>query len=211
LFQPEEVTVPLRLNFREIAASIDIFDVAAYLKLAIVKNRTTCPACESERAIEFYPETNTFFCHSAKVGADCISLLAHVRNQQGQYAAAKELSEHFHTAGADGKVATHPEAVRAEPTAPKKLLTGAGKKSHDFDPVAFAAKLTYSEEVKALGISEEDAETFSIGFHRGKVYIPLRHDDGTIAGFIGHSSEGLKLPPSWLPKTSNVVKLPKRA
>src|SRR4051812_34726301 len=101
--------MPERLDFKTIAEEIDIFAVATHLALNVVKNRATCPACESDRAIEFYPETNTFHCHSAKVGSDCISLLAHVRNYQGQYHAAKELVELFGTATAARTTpTTHP-------------------------------------------------------------------------------------------------------
>jgi len=76
-----------------------------------------------------------------------------------------------------------------------------------FDPAAFASKLAFTDEVAELGISEEDATRLQIGFTRGKVYFPIRNEDGS-SGFIGFADGQLKMPPQWL--RTNVVKL-KRA
>jgi hypothetical protein len=43
------------------------------------------------------------------------------------------------------------------------------------------------------------------------VYIPIRHADGSIGGFIGYADGVLKLPPKWLPAASNVVTFPKKS
>jgi hypothetical protein len=37
--------------------------------------------------------------------------------------------------------------------------------SKEFDPVAFAAKLVFNEEVEALGLTEEDTTKLGIGWH----------------------------------------------
>jgi hypothetical protein len=47
-----------------------------------------------------------------------------------------------------------------------------------------------------------------IGFTRGRVYFPIRNEDGSIAGFVGYADGQLKMPPQWI--GTNVVKL-KRA
>jgi hypothetical protein len=85
---------------------------------------------------------------------------------------------------------------------------GEHKLSRSFDPVAFAAKLAFTDEVAELGITEEDAARLQIGFTRGKVYFPFRNDDGSISGFTGYADGQLKTPPQWI--GTNVVKL-KRA
>jgi hypothetical protein len=82
------------------------------------------------------------------------------------------------------------------------------KVDRPFDPQAFASKLTFTDEVAALGISEEDATRPQIGFTRGKVYFPIRNEDGSIAGFVGYVDGQIKMPPAWI--RTNVVKL-KRA
>src|SRR5258708_33000976 len=47
-----------------------------------------------------------------------------------------------------------------------------------------------------------------IGFTRGRVYFPIRNEDGSIGGFVGYADGQLKMPPQWI--GTNVVKL-KRA
>jgi len=76
--------------------------------------------------------------------------------------------------------------------------------------VAFASKLQYTEQAEQYGFMEAVPKDFSIGFYRGQVYIPIRHTDGSISGFVGYADGQLKLPPKWLPATSNVVTFPKR-
>src|SRR6266481_476452 len=56
-----------------------------------------------------------------------------------------------------------------------------------------------------LGFTEAAAKDFSIGFYRGQIYIPIRHTDGSISGFVGYADGQMNLPPKWLPATSNVV------
>jgi len=92
---------------------------------------------------------------------------------------------------------------------PEQKKAAATKKETAFDPAAFASKLAFSDEVAELGISEEDATRLQIGFTRGKVYFPIRNEDGSISRFIGYSDDQLKMPPQWI-RTTNVVKL-KRA
>lgn len=198
--------MPQRLDFKAIAEDIDIFAVASHLGLVVKANRATCPACDTERAIEFYPDTNTFYCHAGKGGSDCISLYAHVRGYQGQYRAAKELSEHFLHAKAAEVSSTPPTSPEARTAKSQPSSTKA------FDPEAYAAKLTYSEEVAALGITEDDANRLSIGYastglHRGRVVFPVRNIDGSIAGFV--SATDLKVPNTW--QKGNVVPLRRKA
>ena len=52
---------------------------------------------------------------------------------------------------------------------------------------------------------------FSIGFYRGQVYIPIPHSDGSISGFVGYADGQMKLPPKWLPATSNVLTFSKKS
>jgi hypothetical protein len=102
---------------------------------------------------------------------------------------------------------------RSEGTAPPASKQ-TPKAEQAFDANAFASKLTFSDEVAALGFSEEDAEHFQVGFYRGKVYAPLRHPSGEIACFYDYSNGALKLPARtrWLEQTAqNIVKFPKSA
>jgi hypothetical protein len=155
------------------------------------------------------PETNSFRCYSAGQSGDCIALYAHL-NGTGMYKAAKELQEQFATATA---------ARTAPATAPQKPERGnqpaPPSKTATFDPAAFSERLTYSDEVAALGISEKDAATLGIGFHagaglmRGRVCFPIRNTDGSVAGFVGAVGTDLKVPKQW--NTSNVTAFKRRA
>jgi hypothetical protein len=94
--------------------------------------------------------------------------------------------------------------------APEQKKAAATKKETAFDPVAFAPKLQYTGQVEQLGFTEAAAKDFSIGFYRGQVYIPIRHSGGSISGFVGYADGQMKLPPKWLPATSNVVTFSKK-
>jgi hypothetical protein len=209
--------MPFKYDFKEIAETTDIFAVAKYLKLAVVKNRAYCPACDTDRAIELKPETNTFICFAGtprepehkNLAGDCINLVVHIRGYESGYPAARELKEHFGTAEAARTApSTSPQAERRETTRP----TSKGKRGEaPFDAIGFGKKLTYTDEVKAAGFTQAVAERFGIGFRLGYVYIPVRDETGFLAGFLGYKSGDLKQPPSWLPSPVNVVAFPKRA
>lgn len=199
--------MPYKVDFKQLATEIDIADVADLLKLKVIKGRAHCPVCDSERAIQLYPETNSFCCHSADISGDCISLYAHV-NGTGMYKAALVLQEQFQTAQAAGMTATTPPRREARTA---KSQPGPTKPERAFDPDAFAAKLAYSPEVEALGISSADAERLGIGWHaqRKAVYFPVRNPDGSLSGFIASKEGQLVLPPKWI--ASAVVPFKKRA
>jgi hypothetical protein len=209
--------LPGYLNFKEVAEAIDVEQVASHLSLTLKRGgkdlRTKCPACktEDERSLAIMPETNSFRCYAAGISGDCIALYAHVLGT-GMYKAAKALTEQF-----QGTVRTVPDRDTAPSAPPQKPGVSAPASSAapppksgagSFDPTAFAAKLIYSDEVEALGISEEDAERLQIGYHpqRKLVYVPVRNPDGSISGFIGiKDASAVKMPPQWI--GSNVVKL----
>jgi DNA primase len=194
------------VDFKAIKAAVSIEDAANLLKLLLKKSgvqlRSACPACsnDDERTIVLTPARGLFYCFDAKVGGDCIALVQHITGLDAKdaasYLAPQEQSRSSQISRTSK--ATVPQAARAETTAPKK----------EFDPQAFAGKLAFSDEVEALGISEEDATRLQIGFTRGKVYLPIRNEDGSISGFVGFADGQLKMPPQWI--GTNVVKL-KRA
>ena len=204
--------MPGFIDFKQLAEEIDIEAVAALLNLALRGSakelRGKCPACDSdnERALQVIPQTNSFRCYAAEKSGDCISLYAHIQGV-GMYAAAKRLQEHFAPANA-GRTA--PVTSPQKPEGGRQPApTSSPKSEHAFEPAKFAEKLKYTEEVKALGITEEDAKRFSIGFLRGRVYFPVRYPSGEIAGFIGHGTDGFKVPSQWV--DSKVVPFARRA
>lgn len=184
--------MPFEINFRQLAESIDIYAVAKLLGINVVKDRAACPVCEADRALQFFPYTNTFQCHAAGETnkTDCISLYAHVKGV-GMYQAAKALHQHF-----SGKT-----VERETPKTPQPS---------PFNPDEYLQKLQYTDEVSALGISEEDAQrlgigTVNAGFHKGRIVFAIRDESGQVCGFVGVLGTDLKVPKQWLP--SKVVKL----
>jgi DNA primase len=196
------------VDFAAIKAAVSIEDAANVLKLATKKNgnqlRSSCPACkpDDERILVITPARGLFYCFDAKVGGDCIALVQHITGLDAKdaanYLAPQEQSRSAEIPRTSKATVPQKPEGRKQPASP----------SREFDPAAFAAKLAFTDEVAELGISEEDAGRLQIGFTRGKVYFPVRNDDGSISGFIGYADGQLKMPPAWI--HSNVVKL-KRA
>jgi len=196
---PRKETAMPYVDFKAIKAAVSIEDAANLLKLTLKKSgtqfRSTCPACgnDDERTIVLTPARGLFYCFDAKVGGDCLALVQHITGLDVQDAAAF--------------LSPHARAAHDSPV-PEQKKAAATKKETAFDPVAFASKLQFTDEVAELGISEEDATRLQIGFTRGKVYFPIRNEDGSISGFVGYADGQLKMPPQWI--RTNVVKL-KRA
>ena len=140
-----------------------------------------------------------FFCQAEKTGGDRIGLVAHCM-QIGQQDAAFFIADQFGEGTGTVETGTVEQSTvsKVHATVPQGQLrepSRTAKPRRPFDPAAFAAKLAYTDEVRALGFSPDDAQALGIGFYRGQVYIPVRHPSGAIGGFIGWSEGKLKLPP----------------
>jgi DNA primase len=172
------------VDFMAIKAAVSIEDAANLLKLTLKKSgnqlRSNCPACgnEDERIVVITPSRGLFYCFDAKVGGDCLALVQHIT---GLDVKTRPLS--------------CPLPGLLTIPCPQQKKAAATKKETAFDPVAFASKLQYTEQVEQLGFTEAAAKDFSIGFYRGQVYIPIRHSDGSMSGFVGYADGQMKLPP----------------
>lgn len=200
-------------DFQLIKEQVTIEAVAQSLGLELravgAALRGPCPACKTggPRALVVTPSKGLFYCFSAGAGGDLITLWGHIE-KCSLADAGRQIADTFGVEGTSASAPVH----RAEGTTPPAAKQQATKAEHAFDPVAFAAKLAFTDEVAALGFTEADAERFGIGFYRGKTYIPIRYQDGSVAGFVGYNVEGLKLPPKWLEQTApNVVPFGKRS
>lgn len=173
--------------------------------------RGACPACKTggPRALVITPSKQLFYCFSAGIGGDLISLWGHI--QKCSLAdAGRQIADTFGVEEPSAPSARVKEQVhRSEEATPPQAEKVAGKPPTHFDATAFAAKLEYSEAVQALGLSEQDAQALGIGVHRGKLYLAMRYSNGDISGFA--AVEGAKLPAKLLPNTSNVVQLKRPA
>lgn len=196
-----------KVNYNAIKAAIPIERAAKLLNLEVHQERSQlrgpCPACQHDdpRILALTPGKNLFFCRAAETGGSVIDLAAHILGITTKDA-AEWLQE------------TVPQ-MREEHSAPSppQRQEKSKEKSAPFDAAAFGAKLTFTEEVAALGYTEGFAKEMSIGFYKDRVYIPIRYPTGAIAGFEGYDPKTgkIKLPRNWLPDVgSNVVTL-KRA
>lgn len=211
------------VDFAEIRERLSIEDAAEMLpvewKTEGQQLRANCPVHGGDRSLIITPAKGLFVCKAtteAKKGGDCIALCAHVMKttnfEAGQYLAQQiGMLARNSTVNSNSNNSTVSK-TRAE--APKREPTRPTKTEQAFDVAAFLAKLVYSDEVSALGFTEEDAEHFQVGFYRGKVYAPLRHPSGEIACFYDYGNGALKLPvrSRWLEQSApNVVRFPKSA
>lgn len=219
----EEAVAQKFIPFEDVEALATIDQLAQMLGLDIKRSgaqfRCACPVHGGDhRTLAISPQVRSkrgslgvFYCQQDKSGGDRIGLVAHCM-ELGQQDAAFFIASQFGMEVANGTVdstvcesrATVPPAQQK---APEKV---ASKPPAQFDPQAFAAKLAYTTEVEALGFSQEAAAQFSIGFYRGQVFLPVRHPNGDISGFVGFKDGVMKLPPSWLPAASNVVAFAKK-
>ena len=190
------------VDFKEIKSRVSIEAAANLLKLTLKKSgnqlRGACPACgnDDERILAVTPGRNLFYCFDAKTGGDCIALVQHITGLDVQDAAA-----YLSPTG---------EEPHSSP-APKQGKEAKKTEVREFDPVAFASKLAFTNEVEALGLTEADATRLGIGWHPKykAVYLPQKDDTGFVCGFIAFKDGELKMPPKWL-EQNKVVKL-KRA
>jgi len=160
------------------------------------KLRGECPACDSSnrRALVLTPSKSVWYCWGAHVGGSVIDLVAHIRKVDLKDA-ADELADHF-------GIGTKRTAPTVPPAPQRAQEREAGLKPLDYLDHDHAA-------VEAVGFDPETARALGIGWAskglmRGMVAVPVRLEDGTLAGYIG--VQECRLPPKWT-LTSNVVKL----
>lgn len=172
------------LDFAEIKERHPIEQVAERLGLQLKKSgnqlRGPCPSgAEGDRKFVITPSKGKWYSFAEETGGDVISLVAFVNNVSLKEAAAWIAGD------------TVPEKKRSERPSPEGTERG-------FRP------LTYLEAdhaaVEALGFDQADAARLGIGYAprgilRGTVAVPIRTEDGTLAGYIGITEA--TLPTEW--------------
>jgi len=204
--------VTWKVDFKQIKAAIPIERAARLLNLELKTRqsgqlRGHCPTCQSsdDTALAITPSKQVFFCHHGQTGGDCIALVAHILGLS-QRDAAEWLHETLSPAETSSRT-TKSEQVAASSVQHSPKVD----KSREFDPQKYLDKLTYTDEIRALGISEEDARavglgSVSSGFNKG-LTIAIRWETGETACYASVVEGKLKVPPrsKWIePK---VVKL----
>lgn len=169
------------VDFAEVKARVSIRDAVSLLGLDLAdrgeQQRGECPACKrgGNRALVVTPGKNLFYCFAAEKGGDQLALVAHIRDCSPKEAAA-------FLGGTD----------------PKEKPTERKKPSEGFKPLDYLDP--HHPAVEAVGFAPEDAEALGIGYAprgvlRGTVAVPVRLEDGRLAGYIGITEA--KMPPKW--------------
>lgn len=193
------------IDFAEVKARVPIDQAAERLGLKVSKSgaqlRAPCPACKSggDRALVITPAKQLFYCFAAEKGGDQIALVAHIR---------------------ECKMTDAAEFLGGKSTVPSKgTSTGTVRKDHATVPEnekGALKPLDYLQAdhaaVEAVGFDQETAQALGIGYAskglmRGTVAVPVRLEDGTLAGYIGITEA--KLPPRFHLST-NVVPFQKK-
>ncbi len=183
------------IPFDELKQRYTIEQVAQLLGLTLKRSGDTyrgpCPACGSggERAIVITPSKGLFYCWTAHEGGDLIALAAHIRKTDAKGAAAWLAGSSDNGSQDSSRKGAVPRTEYEPGLKPLEL---------EHDHVA----------VEALGFSAEDAAALGIGYAsrgimRGYVAVPVRLEDGTLAGYVGITEA--KLPPRWHGIPSRVV------
>lgn len=185
------------IDFAELKSRVTIEAVVQRLNLKTVKSghqlRAACPACKQggDRAIAITPSKSLFYCFAAQAGGDQIQLAAHIRGES-----AKDAAQWL---GGTSTGTVVPATSTS--TVSKNETTG-------FAPLDYLEAA--HDAVEALGFDAETALALGIGYApkgilRGTVAIPVRLEDGTLAGYIGITEA--RLPTKWHLPTTNVVRL----
>jgi DNA primase len=184
------------IDFSELKQRVDVTTVADMLglKLAFHQDsgqwRGPCPHCKDggERALVVTPSKG-YYCFADKKGGDCIALAAHILNVSMRDAARRivELEQGGEEANVSADLRPPADESGTQP----------------LEPLAYL--LHTHEAVQALGLDPSTAERLGIGYAkkgimRGRVAIPIRTADGTLAGYCGYAAGAdppLKLPKSY--------------
>lgn len=172
-----------KTDFDELRSRFTIEKVAELLGLETRKAspglRAPCPVCGGNRSLAINTKEHVYYCWGVKEGGNMLHLIAHVRQCDVKEAAA----------WLTGTVPSKREDAR------NHIPTGnsTGFKSLDYlDPE--------HDAVVALGFERDDAKALGIGYAprgsmKGHVLIPVRLEDGTLAGYVGITD--CVLPEKW--------------
>jgi DNA primase len=173
-------------DFAAIKEKLTIEQAAQMLGLQVkqqgAQKRGKCPACATggDRALVITPAKQLFYCFSAGIGGDLISLVGHIE-KCSLADAGKHLADHFGIGNTHSPKPTAPPEQKREPT------------RHQFDPEAYATRLDASHPaLEALGLAPDTLREFRAGYattgvNRGRLAVAVADKDGNILGFVGRA------------------------
>lgn len=173
------------IDFEAVKAANPIDQVAERLGLDLKKAgqalRGPCPSGEGgERSLVITPAKGVWYSFALQKGGDVLALVQLINDCSAKQA-AQFLS------------GTVPLEKAAKPSPEEGSEARGG-----FTPLPYLEPDHIA--VEALGLDPADAEALGIGYAprgtmRGTIAIPIRTENGTLAGYIGITEA--KLPPKW--------------
>ena len=184
------------IDYADLKTRVSITDAVQKLGLELHntgnQRRGFCPRCMTggDRALVVTPEKNLFYCFNAKIGGDCIALVAHLKDLKTNEA-ANWLAGTVPLSRPPNKTSS-----ATPPPAPGARI---------FDPAAYAARLDASHEALAgLGISADTIKAFKAGYAstgllRGRLALPVCDRQGKALCYTGRALKD-EHPPLVFPK-----------
>jgi hypothetical protein len=177
------------LDFAELKQRVSIEQVAAWIGAQVKPHgsqlRGPCPLCKSggDRAFVITPAKGCYYCFGdCRKGGDAIALVAKAKDLSAKDA-AEAIARHF---GGEQKGTVpdrSPQPMREEKGALRPL---------DY-------LQSDHEAVRALGLSEETAKAFALGYAprgilRGRVAVPIRDASGVLLAYCGIAATNEQSP-----------------
>lgn len=198
------------IDFAEIKSRVQIEDVLPFLGLKLTKVghqfRGPCPVCRrgGDRALVITPDKKAFYCFAAEKGGDVLALVAKIRGVDVKTAAQLLLSSF---SVADDSTSSTVQVSKNHATAPQNQSREPTRPTRESCPVLDYLKHDHPA-VEAIGFNAETAKALGVGYApkgmmRGSVAVPVRLEDGSLAGYIGITEA--KLPPKFFLEPTNVV------
>ena len=177
------------LDFAELKQRVSIEQVAtwigAQLKPHGAQFRGPCPICKAggDRAFVVTPAKGCYYCFGeCRKGGDIIALVANAR-----HLAPKEAAETIARQFGGDRAGTVPDRSPQPPPQEKGALKPLDYLQSDH------------EAVRALGLSEETAQAFGLGYAprgilRGRVAVPIRDRAGVLLAYCGIAASNEQSP-----------------
>ncbi|RZV59502.1 MAG: hypothetical protein EX270_01630 [Pseudomonadales bacterium] len=179
------------IDFDEIKQRVSINQVVQWLDIRLEEVgdqlRGCCPIHKGTNNRDFVvtPDKGLFYCFKCKEGGDLIKLYANVKFID-QKSAAAEILKRIDI----GKTARPKGREQASNSAKSSDSKRGNGKLPPLKPLDYL--LSEHNNVQALGISQDTAETFGAGFAtkgvmRGYIAIPVHDREGTLVAYAGRS------------------------
>ena len=188
------------VDFAELKQRVSIEQAASWIGAQLKPNgaqlRSSCPICKTggDRAFVVTPAKGCYYCFGeCRKGGDVIALVANAKSLS-----AKEAAEAIARQFGGTRTGTLPDHSPQPPPQEKGALKPLDYLQSDH------------EAVRALGLSEETAQAFGMGYAprgilRGRVAVPIRDRAGVLLAYCGIAASAEQSPRFLFPSNFDPV------